>query len=454
MFSHLTRRGRIRCVSYVTALILLLSGCALQARAENIQLRRTISNGYSRAFSDLTASLDKMDTALQKGQYVTTSTMLCSLCNEVYAQAQTAQMALGQLPLANVELEQTASYLSTVGDYALALSQSAARSGIYEEEDHTNWVELAQTARTLSDQLDELELSLIDGVFDIGDLEAAEARLESEEKATGDISSDGFKTIESEFPELPSLIYDGPFSQHLTDRDPEQLKGLEQITEKGAAARLQKLAGQKELTYEGAAAGDIPAYSFSCQAELGVCTIYVTQQGGKLLSFMTEGAPSRSLLTVEEGIDAAEELLEALGYEDMEESYYQLHSNILTVNFCYEAEDDIRCYPDLVKVSVSMEDGSPLSFEGQGYLVNHRMRDIPAPAVSRDDAMGTVSASLTVQKSNLAIIPTRGEYEVLCWEFLGEAEDGQQVLTYINAQTGEEEKLMLLLEDEHGTLAI
>lgn len=452
MFTNFTRRSRIRFVSYLTALVLLLTGCALQARMENIQLRRSVSNSYARAFSELTASLDKMDTALQKGQYVTTSTMLCSLCSEVYAQSQVAQQALGQLPLANVELEQTAAFLSTVGDYALALSQSAGRSGTYEEEDHTNWQELSQTARTLSQQLSDLELSLIDGQFDIGDIEQAETRLESEE-LTGDVASDGYKSVEAEFPETPSLIYDGPFSQHLTDREAALLKGERELTQEEAAAQLQKLLGRKEFTFAGTVEGDLPAYSFTCEAELGPCTIYLTRQGGKLLSFITEGTPTRQLLTVEEGIEAAEELLDDLGYDDMEESYYQLRNNILTVNFCYE-DDDVRCYPDLVKVSVSMEDGSPLSYEGQGYLVNHRQREIDRPSVSERQARETISSLLTVQETDLAIIPTRGEYEVLCWEFLGQTEDGQHVLVYINAQTGEEEKLLLLLEDEQGTLTI
>lgn len=452
MFSRMTRRGCIRLVSFTVFFLLFLAGCVFKTQAENIQLRRSVSNSYSRAFSELTASLEKMDTALQKGQYVTTSTMLCSLCNEVYAQSQVAQQALGQLPLANVELEQTATFLSTVGDYALALSQSAGRSGTYEEEAHTNWQELSQTASTLSQQLDELQLSLIDGQFDIGDIEQAETRLESEE-LTGDISSDGYKSVEAEFPETPSLIYDGPFSQHLTDREATLLKGERELTEEEAAAQLQKLLGRKEFVFSGTVGGDIPAYAFTCQAELGTCTIYLTKQGGKLLSFITEGTPSRQVLSVEQGIDTAEDLLESLGYDDMEESYYQLRNNILTVNFCYE-DEDVRCYPDLVKVSVSMEDGSALSYEGQGYLVNHRQRNIERPAVSERDARETISSLLSIRESNLAIIPTRGEYEVLCWEFLCRTEDGESVLVYINAQTGEEEKLLLLIEDEHGTLTI
>jgi hypothetical protein len=36
--------------------------------------------------------------------------------------------------------------------------------------------------------------------------------------------------LEADFPELPSLIYDGPFSEHLTGRAPVALEGLPAVT--------------------------------------------------------------------------------------------------------------------------------------------------------------------------------------------------------------------------------
>ena len=47
-----------------------------------------------------------------------------------------------------------------------------------------------------------------------------------------------------------------------------------------------------------------------------------------------------------------------------------------------------------------------------------------------------------------------GEYEVLCHEFKCQNESGGHVLVYVNAQTGQQQKILLLLEDESGTLVI
>lgn len=452
MFFHMSRRGRVRLVSYLCAAFVVLGGIALREHNRSAQLQRAVTNSYLHAFSEVTDSLDQMDTALQKGVYVTSAPMLCSLCDQVYAQATAAQLALGQLPFSNVELEQTASFVATVGDYAQSLSRQAAVEGACPEgENRENWKELSAAARQLSDQLNELELQLFDGSFTIDNVAQAEERLSQSQSTTGETDLSGFKKVEAEFPEMPSLIYDGPFSQHLTGRKPAATEGQAEISETEALAAAKRLTGWEDLTVTGQVEGTLPAYT--CTGADGVRTVQITRQGGLLLSCFTQGTPEGATLAADEAVQKAQAFLASLGLEEMEESYYSVHNNILTANFCY-APDGVRCYPDLVKVSVSMADGSILGFEGQGYLTNHRERDLPQPVVSQEQAEECVSPLLTVLDRRLTVIPTRGENEVECWEFLGEAEDGSHVLCYINAQTCAEEKLLLLIEDEHGTLTI
>ena len=62
--------------------------------------------------------------------------------------------------------------------------------------------------------------------------------------------------------------------------------------------------------------------------------------------------------------------------------------------------------------------------------------------------------SLTILSSGLAVIPTEGKYELLCHEFICQTADGMHAIVYINAQTGVEENILLLLEDENGTLTM
>ncbi|MGN1003562.1 MAG: germination protein YpeB, partial [Oscillospiraceae bacterium] len=77
---------------------------------------------------------------------------------------------------------------------------------------------------------------------------------------------------------------------------------------------------------------------------------------------------------------------------------------------------------------------------------------MPAPAVSEDAARAVVSSDLEVLTHQLALIPTGGEYEVLCHEFKCRTPEDTHVIVYVNAATGSEEKILLLVEDETGTL--
>ena len=52
------------------------------------------------------------------------------------------------------------------------------------------------------------------------------------------------------------------------------------------------------------------------------------------------------------------------------------------------------------------------------------------------------------------MIPTGGKDEVLCHEFKCIDSEERHCLVYINAETGAEEKILILLEDESGTLTI
>ena len=442
----------MRIVSFLSAAFAVLCGTAINEHIQTIRLQQAVTNSYLHAFSEVTASLDQMEAALQKGVYVTSSPMLCSLCDEVYAEASTAQMALGQLPFSSVELEQTASFLATVGDYAQSLSRTSALEGACPgDQDRENWKELSTAARQLSDQLDELELQLFDGSFSIDNVEVVEERLSQRQDVSGETDLDGFQMVEADFPELPSLIYDGPFSQHLIGRTPVMLEGQQEVSEQDALADACRMTGWEDLNVTGEVEGTLPAYT--CSSADGTRTVQISREGGMLLSCFTQGCPDGIRLTADEAVEKAQEFLTALGLSDMEESYYSIHNNILTANFCY-APNGVRCYPDLVKVSVSLADGGIWGYEGQGYLTNHRERELAQPVISQEDAEACVSPLLEVLDRRLAVIPTRGENEVECWEFLGEAEDGSHVLCYINAQTGAEEKMLLLIEDEHGTLTI
>jgi germination protein YpeB len=108
----------------------------------------------------------------------------------------------------------------------------------------------------------------------------------------------------------------------------------------------------------------------------------------------------------------------------------------------------------LIKIGVALDNGEILSFDARGYITNHTTRQLGEPAISEDEARSKLSERLTAKKGKLCVIPSDGQNEIYCWEFEGQDQNGMNVLVYINAQTGKEERILLLQISENGILTV
>lgn len=450
------RRVRVLAASFTAAAFAVSVGFGVQGYARAEDYRRQLDNGYRQAFTELTTAAGELDAALEKVTYATTPALFATLCAQAYATAQAAQTALGELPYGNVELEQTAAFFAKAGDYAMAMARGAGAEGVCTDENRETLRGLAAAAGELSATLQELQLQLDGGALHPEDVAAVEARLAAAAEDGGQITGgSAFQTVEADFPQVPTLIYDGPFSEHLSSRTPQMLEGLPQVTEEEARRAAAAFAGLRAevFTPTSDGAGNLPAWGFSALADGGELYVEITKQGGQVLQMLSSRPVGEAALSRKEGVEQAASFLDAHGYQDMAPSYFLEGDGILTVHFA-PVLDGVYCYPDLVKVGVALDNGDVVSFEAHGYLMNHGAREPAAPAVPADEAAERVDSSLTILSRQLALIPTGGEYEVLCHEFKCQNADGGHVLVYVNAATGQQERILLLLEDENGTLVI
>lgn len=450
------RRVRVLAASFTAAAFAVSVGFGVQGYARAEDYRRQLDNGYRQAFTELTTAAGELDAALEKVTYATTPSLFASLCAQAYAKALAAQTALGELPYGNVELEQTAAFFAKAGDYAMAMARGAGAEGVCTDESRETLRGLAAAAGELSATLQALQLQLDGGALHPEDVAAVEARLAAAQEDGEPVTSgSAFQTVEADFPQVPTLIYDGPFSEHLSGRTPQMLEGLPQVTEEEARRAAAAFAGLRAevFTRTSDGAGNLPAWGFSALADGGELYVEITKQGGQVLQMLSSRPVGEAALSRKEGVEQAAAFLDAHGYQDMAPSYFLEGDGILTVHFA-PVLDGVYCYPDLVKVGVALDNGDVVSFEAHGYLMNHGAREPAAPAVSADEAAERVDSSLTVLSRQLALIPTGGEYEVLCHEFKCQNADGGHVLVYVNAATGQQERILLLLEDENGTLVI
>ena len=257
--------------------------------------------------------------------------------------------------------------------------------------------------------------------------------------------------MEQGFADYPTLLYDGPFSEHLNRREALYVKEEPYISigEARELAARYLAVPLSQLTYNGGNSGLPETYSFSADDR----TADITMRGGLLCALSCNRPAGESRLSHEQAVEIAADYLLSLGIPNMKESYYYGESGSLCINFAYE-ENGVLLYPDLIKVSVSLTDGSITGYEARGYLLCHTQRESLTPSLTEQEAAALLYSGLSrEQDGRLCIIPSAGENELLCWEFACRTEDGFPLLIYINAFSGAEEEILLLLESENGTLS-
>ena len=71
--------------------------------------------------------------------------------------------------------------------------------------------------------------------------------------------------------------------------------------------------------------------------------------------------------------------------------------------------------------------------------------------IGQEKAKENLNPKLQIESEKLAIIPTKWQTEILCWEFKGKV-DNTDFLVYINASTGKEEDILVIVNTPNGTL--
>jgi germination protein YpeB len=452
----IAKRSFIRIISFLLAALLICFGFTLTARASADHTQYLLETRYKYAFQEFVSAVGEIDTALQKAGYAATPPMIASTCAEVFGKATAAQAALGSLPFNEYQLQNIAAFISKAGDYCFSLAKSSFAAdpvtGIgYSEEQNANLVKLSEIASKLHSSLREVEQELTGGVISIAELQQNQSKINEAAEAVDPASvGESFKLIESEFPDIPSLVYDGPFSEHITAKSPRWIENDADVSDADAKRVLSEFTGIDGWTFSERREGALPCYLFSFED----ATALVTVKGGKVLQMRNARAVNSASLAVDAAVKSAKTFLEEHGYGPVKESYFTQNDNVLLINFAY-LQDDVICYPDLVKVSVALDDGGIVGFESTGFIMNHtEAREIPNASIDESTARTVISETLTIISHDMAIIPTSGENEAYVHEFICESRDARHYVVCVNALTGHQEKILILLEEENGTLAI
>ena len=429
-----------RLIGFALALSVILCGSTIYYANREAQYARYTQAQHQQSLSQIVNSLDHLETALEKAQYLPEDAMRQTLAADIWKESQLAASALSALPLGDQRLERVETYLSQVGDYAYYLMRNAA----YGRADNAEW----DTLCTLCDNADGF-LQQIDQLKEQVDTGSISLRSAADDSSDADTMSRQLSTVNDEFPEYASLIYDGPYSDHVSQRTAKALEGQAEFSQQQAlekAAALMKVS-PAEVSLDYTSQGQIPCYGFSC----GTVSCAISRQGGMPLSYTDSRDLGTVTLSSQQAVEKALHFLKSAGFTNMHASYHMIYEGICTINFVSE-ESDVIAYPDLIKVGVALDDGSVVRLDTAGYAMNHHKRQTTIPAISLEQARASVPNSLMVESEHLCYIPTTGYHEVLCWEFACKTAEGTRALLYVNGENGQTENLLLLVEQETGTL--
>lgn len=439
------RRGRIRIYSFLAFFLVVfgVSSAVNHREAQYYKMKTEYANEL--ALNELGEYADNLSVSLNKGLYVTSPEMAAKLSTSLWRESCEAKNALSRLPLSEAHLDNTYKYLSQVGDFALSLSRKVSKGERITEEEHKQLETLLHYADVLAGQVTEVRSRL-----DNGQLSFDEVRKTlSENKDLNEVVpvNGSFSDLEQAMVDYPTLLYDGPFSDHISRQKPRMTENKRGVTRTEAALKASKITGipQDKLQDSGEEEGIMPCYNFT----LDKTDIAVTKQGGYLCYILNSRYVGESTLSPNDAVIRAKDFLKKMGVDNLKESYYSVNDGVCTVNLA-KTENGVILYPDLIKVSVALDNGEILSLDARGYLMNHRDRKIPEIKISKEEAQSKLSSYLTVKNHRAAIIPTDSAEEKFCHEFLCEDKSGNEVLIYINGETGAEENILLLLRTDGG----
>lgn len=441
-------------LTLVVVLISIIVILGLFTYKKQREYRQASENAYNMAFFELVDYVDSVEVYLAKALVSNTPEHGAETLTYVWREANLAQSYLARLPISSSELENTAKFLNQVSDYSYSLSRKNINNQELTQEELDNLTKLHQYSTELKNTLNQLSEDLNSGRISWGELTKKGSPVFAQE--VSNISKDSFSNLEENFHEYAGLIYDGAFSEHMTNPERKGLTG-EEIDEETAKQKALEFIGAenvKEINSNGITQNaNIQSYDFSAVKNDGVNVwISISQKGGHVVFSNSTRDVTAEIISQENANEIGKKFLDSRGIYNMKPTYYLKQNGIVTINYAYE-QDGVTVYSDLVKLKIALDNGEILGIETSGYLNSHEYRNFATPKISKEKAREKINKNLEIQSEGLAMIPTEYQSEILCWEFKGVVDD-RQFLVYINVENGKEEDVLVILDTPNGVLTM
>lgn len=440
---------KILLTSYICAAIIVAVGCITKANVTANSYKMMLQNGYESTMTELAEYMENISLGLEKESYCGSTEQLGQLSSQICADTACAKECLERLPVSPQYTSSIYKFLSQSGDFSLYLSRK--NDSRLNESEQKELNELAKYSTQLSNNISNIEALSCDANspdYWSNEIKSILNSAENNAKAALSELNSSIMDISQSDTEYPTLIYDGPFSDHMQNGRAKLIENSPKISQNAAKTICAKLlsSDSDKLKLSSTENGQIDAYVFSC----GEKTAAITQKGGKLLYMTSSREVKKQTVKPTASIEIAKRYLTQVFGGDFKESYYMINDNICTVNFA-NVNGDVICYPDLIKVSVALDNGEVVGLEAAGYIMNHQSRT-PTFEKEENEARSRLNDSLTLESVEKCIINVNTDKEYDCYEYLCKAQNGKELLIYIDANDLTERNILILTKTPGGTL--
>lgn len=419
---------RVRVVSFALAGTLALCGAVARAESVTRRYHEATATAYDDALGELTERLESITDELHREKYAY-GDELASLGAKISADAAAAKLCLAHLPLSEDSAEPVYKFLSQAGAYSQCLA-----SGINDERLEKLYNYSAALSRSVSRA--EALLSETQGRWDA----ALDDALDNIALPDVGISDEALSDLD-----YPTLIYDGPFSEHLSSGESYLINNsaAADVNEAKAVAKS-VFGGKSEPTLKGVTKSSPEYYEFA--DDTSVCA--VTKQGKMVLFYKNMREIGDKTVGTARAKSIAKSFLRRHFGGEFFESYSAVDGGIININF-FAVQDGVVCYPDLVKVGVALDNGGIVSLEAAGYIMNHHPREM---SFVHSPAQAKAMLGDTAEGGKRCIISPYVESEYCCYEFAVGDSSRPDALIYVDANTLEERQILLLEYTDGGAL--
>lgn len=421
-----------------------LSALVIIFATSNAKYKLRLENVYKKNFYELINNLEDIEVGFTKLIATNSLSTQQQLLQEVYDSSTMANVNLTSLPIASNKISHVTTYINNVNGYSTALLAKSYGGEKLDQSALDSINSLYKYSKVLLYDLNDYASSLTGKNSIIKQIKYSNA----------DASTfDGGMQVSATTENVPTLIYDGPFSDSVTNKEIKGLSGIE-VSQTQAERYLSEVfedLGDYTIAYDGDTNGKFATYNFILESVEAKLYVQVTKNGGLILSInrLSSKTGNNDLETNQCNI-LAHNFATILGIEDMYSVWYQQTGDIVYVNLA-PIVDHVIYYPDLIKVKVDKKLGIVVGWEATNYAYNHTTRPTPTYSLSFAECEQNLSSALSVVERNLCIIPNKYVGESVAYEFVCEWDEYTYYI-YVDANTGEELNILRVIDTDRGQL--